>query len=73
MGVDRYDAEKDGSFSLPEHSDTSVISFTVALNGREKTFQGGGTWFEALGDEGMVVDAEVGQAVAFAGPLRHAG
>ncbi|RHY27837.1 hypothetical protein DYB32_007726 [Aphanomyces invadans] len=31
---------------------------------------GGGTWFEALGH---VVDADVGHAVAFAGPLRHGG
>ena len=35
----------------------------------------GGTWFEALGDDGVgaVVDAAAGHAVAFAGPLRHAG
>eukprot|EP00584_Thalassiosira_punctigera_P010301 CAMPEP_0172546906 /NCGR_PEP_ID=MMETSP1067-20121228/16568_1 /TAXON_ID=265564 ORGANISM="Thalassiosira punctigera, Strain Tpunct2005C2" /NCGR_SAMPLE_ID=MMETSP1067 /ASSEMBLY_ACC=CAM_ASM_000444 /LENGTH=548 /DNA_ID=CAMNT_0013333905 /DNA_START=75 /DNA_END=1718 /DNA_ORIENTATION=+ len=82
----RYDAENDGSFSLPEHSDTSAVSFTVALNSRSDTkgnhdeygavFEGGGTWFEALGDShksGKVVDADVGHAVAFAGPLRHAG
>ena len=36
-------------------------------------FQGGGTWFQCLGPEGKVVDAEMGHAVAFAGPLRHAG
>jgi len=77
----RYDAECDGSISLPEHSDTSAVSFTVALNSCTETdddaaFEGGGTWFEALGDankNGKVVDAEVGHAVAFAGPLRHAG
>jgi len=80
----RYDAECDGSISLPEHSDTSAMSFTVALNSRatccetggDAAFEGGGTWFEALGDankSGKVVDAEVGHAVAFAGPLRHAG
>jgi len=81
----RYDAESDGSFSLPEHSDTSAVSFTVALNSQSDNdnngevvaaFEGGGTWFEALGDSrksGKVVDADVGQAVAFAGPLRHAG
>lgn len=77
----RYDAEGDGSFSLPEHSDTSAVSFTVALNSRNygeegAAFDGGGTWFEALGDShksGKVVDADVGHAVAFAGPLRHAG
>ena len=82
----RYDAECDGSFSLPEHSDTSAVSFTVALNSQNDSddssgvtaaaFEGGGTWFEALGDahkSGRVVDADVGHAVAFAGPLRHAG
>jgi hypothetical protein len=85
----RYDAEGDGSISLPEHSDTSAVSFTVALNSSstpnnsindettpDASFEGGGTWFEALGDankSGMVVDANVGHAVAVAGPLRHAG
>ena len=71
----RYDADVDGSFSLPEHSDTSAVSFTVALNSGDDTFEGGGTWFEALGADksGQVVDANVGHAVAFAGPLRHAG
>ncbi|ETV97571.1 hypothetical protein, variant [Aphanomyces invadans] len=62
----RYD-EVDESLSLPEHNDTSVTSVVVSLNDR---FQGGGTWFEALGH---VVDADVGHAVAFAGPLRHGG
>ena len=80
----RYDAECDGSFSLPEHSDTSAVSFTVALNSQNDdsssnvaAFEGGGTWFEALGGDeqksGRVVDADVGHAVAFAGPLKHAG
>lgn len=94
----RYDADGDGSISLPEHSDTSAVSFTVALNprapcsgksddlGDDAAFEGGGTWFEALGDDdgevdfnsnknksGKVIDADVGHAIAFAGPLRHAG
>ena len=79
----RYDAEVDGSLSLPEHRDTSSMSFTVALNRRRNThgvdeagcgdFVGGGTWFEALGPAGVVVDADIGCACAFAGPLRHAG
>jgi hypothetical protein len=69
----RYDADGDGSISLPEHSDTSAVSFTVALNSSGNDFEGGGTWIEALGEKGMVVDADVGHAVAFAGPLRHAG
>jgi hypothetical protein len=67
----RYDATKDMSLSLPAHADTSSMSFTLALNsGIEGSFEGGGTWFRALD---AVVDAEIGQAVAFAGPLRHAG
>ena len=46
----------------------------TALNSESSgDFSGGGTWFEALGPQGMVVDAEEGHAVAFAGPLRHAG
>jgi hypothetical protein len=85
----RYDAECDMSLSLPEHSDTSVISFTVALNQRGQDFEGGGTWFESIAEEhdddgveddegldtytGTVTKADRGQAVAFAGPLRHAG
>jgi hypothetical protein len=71
----RYDADNDKSFHLPEHSDTSAVSFTVALNDHSE-FEGGGTWFEALGGEGgegMVVDCDVGEACAFAGPMRHAG
>ena len=78
----RYDAEVDLSCSLPEHRDTSSMSFTVALNQRDTDcsdgagrgdFAGGGTWFEALGPAGIVVDADIGCACAFAGPLRHAG
>lgn len=65
----RYD-ECDKSMSLPEHCDTSSMSFTVSLN---SDFEGGGTWFEALGPDGKVIKAEIGQAVLFAGPLRHAG
>lgn len=70
----RYDA-KDGSFSLPEHSDTSSMSFTISLNdGGGDEFDGGGTWFEALDENGgVVVDGGLGCATAFAGPLRHAG
>eukprot|EP00041_Stephanoeca_diplocostata_P031585 m.986613 g.986613 ORF g.986613 m.986613 type:complete len:558 (-) comp23990_c0_seq10:3517-5190(-) len=81
----RYDAVQDKSLSLPEHCDTSSMSFTVALNSRHAgDFVGGGTWFESLGErketpgtssggDGMVVDADKGEAVLFAGPLRHAG
>ena len=37
----RYDAVQDKSLSLPEHCDTSVFSFAVALN---DGFEDGGTW-----------------------------
>ena len=37
------------------------------------SYTGGGTWFEALGPQGLVVNADIGHAVLFAGPLRHAG
>ena len=63
----RYDAEN--STSLPAHCDTSAISFTVALNPIHQ-YDGGGTWFEVLDNP---ITADQGQAVAFAGPLRHGG
>ena len=37
------------------------------------TYKGGGTWFESLGVQGQVINADIGQAVMFAGPLKHAG
>ena len=98
----RYDAERDRSLYLPEHSDTSLVSLTLALNSSSSFgtgFSGGGTWFRALQhgnkDPGNkttdssndfsslecdcnfhgsgVVDADSGQVVVFAGPLRHGG
>lgn len=49
----RYDAEKDGSLSLPEHCDTSAVSVVLSLNSeKEGHYTGGGTWFEALGKHG---------------------
>lgn len=69
----RYDMD-DESISLPEHSDTSSMSFTLSLNERGKDFEGGGTWFEAINKEGgKIVDGDLGCVTAFAGPLRHAG
>ncbi|GMH89261.1 hypothetical protein TrVE_jg3162 [Triparma verrucosa] len=66
----RYSSE-DGSLSLPEHSDTSAISFTVSLGGE---YEGGGTWFDDLEkDVGKVISTPPGCCTAFAGPLRHAG
>lgn len=74
----RYDARPGGpaSFSLPEHSDTSAVSVSLALNeGNGVDFEGGGTWIRCLKDtpcEG-VVHIPAGHATAFAGPLRHGG
>jgi hypothetical protein len=78
----RYDAMNDKSTSLPEHCDTSTISIIFALNERDNSsgldfnngdYKGGGTWFECLGPKGLVVNADIGHAVIFAGPLKHAG
>ncbi|CAM9867041.1 unnamed protein product, partial [Ectocarpus fasciculatus] len=79
----RYDAEKDMSLSLPEHCDTSAVSIVVSLNqedgyaqeGATGDYQGGGTWFEAIGKakKGCVANSQIGGAVLFAGPLKHAG
>ena len=74
----RYDARAGGpgSTSLPEHSDTSALSISLALNeGGGVDYSGGGTLVAALRDTpcGGVVEARTGHAVAFAGPLRHGG
>ena len=56
--------------SLPTHSDQSLLSFTIALNGPDE-YDGGGTWFEKLG---LAVDAPAaGHVVMFPGRLEHAG
>lgn len=70
----RY-SQLDESWSLPKHSDTSALSFSVALNQRGVDYEGGGTCFDDIpGPDGShVLDAEVGEALAFAGPLRHGG
>eukprot|EP01038_Epipyxis_sp_PR26KG_P012702 gene12702-17034_t len=70
----RYDSIIDQSLSLPEHCDTSAVSVVLSLNSEvDGDYVGGGTWFEALGENGMVVNAPIGCAVVFAGPLKHAG
>ena len=60
--------EKDNE--IEEENDKSEKMF---VPGKEGTYSGGGTWFEALAPRGLVVNADIGQAVLFAGPLRHAG
>lgn len=54
------------------HYLTHINYFAVVGRGKG-TYVGGGTWFEALGPNGSVVNAGIGQAVMFAGPLKHAG
>ncbi len=67
----RYDSsEAVGSVSLPEHSDTSAVSVTIALNAAGEDFQGGGLWLRAAG---RALSPRRGCGVAFAGPLRHGG
>lgn len=52
----RYDAENAQSLSLPEHCDTSAVSVVVALNSAtDGDYSGGGTWFEALAEKGIMV------------------
>ena len=63
----RYDAlmRRD---HMPAHADFSLITVNIALN---SGFEGGGTWFQALGgDGGEVVSAvDTGHAVLHAGGL----
>jgi hypothetical protein len=49
----RYDADRDLSCSLPEHCDTSCVSVVLSLSSEAGgDYEGGGTWFEALGEQG---------------------
>jgi hypothetical protein len=49
----RYDADRDLSCSLPEHCDTSCVSVVLSLSSEAGgDYEGGGTWFEALGKQG---------------------
>jgi hypothetical protein len=74
----RYDAAL-GSTSLPLHSDTSALSVTLPLTQVGEDFEGGGLLLEALrssgdgGCAGGVLNAGAGEAMLFAGPLRHGG
>jgi hypothetical protein len=67
----RYDAEKRRNY-MPAHGDFSLLTMNIALN---SDYDGGGTWFQALGgDGGQVVSAGgTGNAILHAGSLWHAG
>ena len=55
---------------LPTHSDQSLLSFTISLNDPDE-YEGGGTWFEALGRS---IDAPAaGHVVMFPGKVEHGG
>jgi predicted 2-oxoglutarate/Fe(II)-dependent dioxygenase YbiX len=65
--VVRYDAA--AQRSLPVHSDQSMFSLTLALNGRAE-YEGGGTYFA---ETQAVISPDVGHLVAFPGDARHGG
>lgn len=64
----KYDAEG-GQTELKPHRDGSVLSFNVALNPANE-FDGGGTWFESLGD---AIQIDEGQVVSHASGVFHGG
>lgn len=70
--VVRYDEHRN---ALPEHTDESEVSLTIALN---DAAEGGGTYFPSTAStvpfDGTVVRPDVGHVVSFAGgTTRHAG
>lgn len=66
--VVKYDAEG-GQTELKPHRDGSVLSFNVALN-PANDFDGGGTWFDSLGDS---VKIDQGEIVSHASGVLHGG
>ena len=64
----KYEAGKQSR--LPTHVDESLFSFTVLLNDPLE-FDGGGTFFEAIG--GAVAGVGKGGMVSFSGRVRHGG
>lgn len=66
--VVKYDAEG-GQTELKAHRDGSVVSFNIALNPSDE-YEGGGTWFESLGDSTRV---EVGEMLSHASGILHGG
>lgn len=66
--VVKYDAEG-GQSELKPHRDGSVLSFNIALNPSHE-YDGGGTWFESLGDS---VRIEQGEVCSHASGIMHGG
>ena len=67
--VVRYDAT--AQRSLPLHTDQAELSLTISLNGGDE-YEGGGTWFEALGR--AVRPADPGHVLVFpGGDTMHGG
>jgi predicted 2-oxoglutarate/Fe(II)-dependent dioxygenase YbiX len=64
----KYDAEG-GQSELKPHRDGSVFSFNIALNSALE-FDGGGTWFESLGE---AVRIDQGEMVSHASGVLHGG
>lgn len=64
----KYDAEG-GQSELRPHRDGSVVSFNIALN-KASEFDGGGTWFESLGDS---IRIDQGEIVSHASGIMHGG
>jgi len=66
--VVKYDAEG-GQSELKPHRDGSVVSFNIALNDANE-YDGGGTWFESLGDS---IRIDQGEVVSHASGIMHGG
>jgi len=66
--VVKYDAEG-GQSELKPHRDGSVVSFNIALNPSHE-FDGGGTWFQSLGES---VRIEQGEVCSHASGIMHGG
>ena len=68
--VVKYDA-MGGQTELKPHRDGSVLSFNIALNPMSE-FDGGGTWFQSLDQDGPV-KIDQGEIVSHSSSLLHGG